>query len=276
MIRSTNLISCNFQPITPHYLHHKTHKTHTLLSSFHSPKLSNSLKHHHKHTILALYHKNKNKGSLQICLKSSVSDDPIVDDEEDEDEDDKNPAFKTDENDGNGSGGDWNTSVLLFVFWVAIMYYVFNLAPNQTPTTDVYFVKKLSNLVGDDGFRMNQVLVSLWYIMGLWPIIYSMLLLPSARSSKTSIPVWPFATLSFFGGAYALIPYFILWRPPPPLIKEEEVRRWPLNFLESKITAGVRIYYCPPIDSVLLFSPLPFPPFPSPLFPSSFRIQTKY
>jgi len=63
----------------------------------------------------------------------------------------------------------------------------------------------------------------------------------SYGSSKSNIPVWPFLTLSLFGGAYILIPYFIIWRPPPPLVEESELSRWPLNFLESKITAGVRI-----------------------------------
>ncbi|KAL9251294.1 hypothetical protein AKJ16_DCAP03472 [Drosera capensis] len=143
---------------------------------------------------------------------------------------------------GGGGGGeerDWSTSVLLFVFWGAVLFYVFNFAPNQTPSRDLYFVQKLSNLKGDDGFRMNQVLVSLWYIMGLWPVVYSMLLLPTGRSTKSNIPVWPFLVLSFFGGAYALLPYFILWKPPSAAVEEAELRRWPLNFLESKITAGV-------------------------------------
>lgn len=52
--------------------------------------------------------------------------------------------------------------------------------------------------------------------------------------------MWPFLILSFFLGAYALLPYFVLWKPPPPLVDESELRRWPLNFLESKLTAGVR------------------------------------
>ncbi|GMH12560.1 hypothetical protein Nepgr_014401 [Nepenthes gracilis] len=143
---------------------------------------------------------------------------------------------------GNGSGEgrrDWTTSIMLFLFWAAVIYYVFNFSPNQTPSRDMYFLEKLLNLKGDDGFRMNEVLVSLWYIMGLWPVAYSMLLLPTGRSSKNNIPVWPFLVLSFFGGAYALLPYFIIWRPPPPPVEEGELRRWPLNLLESKITAGV-------------------------------------
>lgn len=67
-----------------------------------------------------------------------------------------------------------------------------------------------------------------------------MILLGFFYSSKSKIPVWPFVVLSFFGGAYVLIPYFVLWRPPAPPVEESELQRWPLNFLESKITAGVR------------------------------------
>ncbi|KAJ6802677.1 uncharacterized protein M6B38_191005 [Iris pallida] len=137
--------------------------------------------------------------------------------------------------------GDWTTSVLLFALWAALMFYVFRLAPDQTPIRDMYFLQKLLNLKGDDGFRMNEVLVALWYIMGLWPLVYSMLLLPSGRSSRSKVPVWPFLILSFFGGAYVLIPYFVLWKPPPPAVGEDEISKWPLNFLESKITAAVSL-----------------------------------
>lgn len=145
----------------------------------------------------------------------------------------------------NGDDGrDWTTSILLFLLWGGIMYYVFNIAPNQTPSMDKYFLMKLNNLKGNDGFEMNRVLVSLWYIMGLWGSIYNMLLLPTGRSSKgkaASIPLWPFLVLSFFLGAYVLIPYFVLWSPPPPKVKEDEVKRWPLNVTESKITAGITL-----------------------------------
>ncbi|KAL9253795.1 hypothetical protein AKJ16_DCAP03736 [Drosera capensis] len=62
----------------------------------------------------------------------------------------------------------------------------------------------------------------------------------SSHSTKSNIPVWPFLVLSFFDGAYALLPYFILWKPPSAPVDEAELKRWPLNFLESKIPAGVR------------------------------------
>lgn len=152
----------------------------------------------------------------------------------------KGPSIGEEEGDGDGGkGDDWSTSILLFGFFAGLMFYVFKLTPDQTPTRDMYFLQKLLNLKGDDGFRMNEVLVALWYIMGLWPLVYSMLLLPSGRSSKSKVPVWPFLVLSCFGGAYALIPYFVLWKPPPPAVGEDEISRWPLNFLESKITAAI-------------------------------------
>lgn len=137
-----------------------------------------------------------------------------------------------------GEGRDWTSSVLLFALWGALLYYCFNLAPDQTPTQDLYFLKKLLNLKGDDGFRMNQILVGLWYIMGLWPVVYAMLLLPTGRSKTQA---WPFVVLSFFGGVYALLPYFALWNPPSPPISESELRKWPFNVLESKVTAGVTL-----------------------------------
>ncbi|XP_039853786.1 uncharacterized protein LOC120712132 isoform X2 [Panicum virgatum] len=190
----------------------------------------------------------RRRGWAQICRDSSLQGPPGADSPAREQEDKKKreaaaAAAAARIASGSGGGGgklsDWTTSVLIFGIWAGLMYYIFQLAPNQTPYRDTYFLQKLLNLKGDDGFRMNEVLVALWYIMGLWPIVYSMLLLPTGRSSKSKIPVWPFLVLSCFGGAYALIPYFVLWKPPPPPIDEDEIGQWPLKFVESKLTAGV-------------------------------------
>nr|CAB3480756.1 unnamed protein product [Digitaria exilis] len=187
----------------------------------------------------------QHRGSAQICRDASLQGPPGGDSAAQEQEDKKSDAVAAAAAriaSGGGGGGklsDWTTSVLIFGIWAGLMYYIFQLAPNQTPYRDRYFLQKLLNLKGDDGFRMNEVLVALWYIMGLWPLLYSMLLLPTGRSSKSKIPVWPFLVLSCIGGAYALIPYFVLWKPPPPPIDEDEIEQWPLKFFESKLTAGV-------------------------------------
>ncbi|KAK4397714.1 hypothetical protein Sango_1246900 [Sesamum angolense] len=233
------ILSCNFSPLPPKVNYSSFPRTSfsppkslvfSSAESNHSPRFSKIL-----HFLII-----RKKGHLQICRSSfntqTPQDPSLVSSSSEE-----NELLADGGNGGDGGGGeerDWTTSFLLFAFWAGLMYYVFFLAPDQTPVTDVYFLKKLLNLKGDDGFEMNPVLVAEWYIMGLWPLVYSMLLLPTARSSKSKIPVWPFVTLSFFGGAYALIPYFVLWKPPAPPVEESELRRWPLNFLESKITAA--------------------------------------
>ncbi|KAK7273457.1 hypothetical protein RIF29_14507 [Crotalaria pallida] len=236
MLAKANLISCNFSTIPSYPPPHKNQNSRTCsLQPTLSPyKISiasagwfKPLNVKTKTTAV------RKKGLLHIC-HSSLNQQQNVE---------KGNGVGESGN-GNGNGGqgrDWTTSILLFLLWAGLLYYVFFLSPNQTPSRDVYFLKKLLNLKGDDGFRMNEVLVSLWYIMGLWPLTYSMLLLPTGRSSKSIVPVWPFLILSCFGGAYALLPYFVLWKPPPPPVEETELKTWPLNFVESKVTAMVSL-----------------------------------
>ncbi|KFK31793.1 hypothetical protein AALP_AA6G159300 [Arabis alpina] len=218
MLESINLISCNFPRFLPPLKPLRRPQIQTVSSRNLIVVQSKFLK---SDQILRRYNrKYENKGFLHVC-KSSLNKNPDPDKTEIQDE-----------------ARDWSSSVLLFALWGALLYYCFNLAPDQTPTQDLYFLKKLLNLKGDDGFRMNQILVGLWYMMGLWPLVYGMLLLPTGRS-KT--PAWPFVVLSFFGGVYALLPYFALWNPPSPPVSESELRQWPLNILESKLTAGVTL-----------------------------------
>ncbi|CAN0927282.1 hypothetical protein LINGRAHAP2_LOCUS35812 [Linum grandiflorum] len=222
MLAVSNLISCNFSS-SLHPRITRPRQTQFLKSNFppllHRPGLLNS-------SIFLKPIPIQSKGLLQLCRSVLKSQD-----------DSEGKPSSDNEKNREGESRDWTSSILLFVFWGGILFYVFNLTPNQTPSRDLYFVQKLCFLKGDDGFRMNEVLVSLWYIMGLWPLAYSMLLLPTGRSSKSSIPVWPFLVLSCFGGAYALLPYFVLWNPPPPPVDETELKKWPLNVMDSKFTA---------------------------------------
>lgn len=238
MSANTVLISCNFTPVPRTRPKLKTQIQNlkstnlTFLNRTTTLKFSDVLQPHNLKPFVFPIRKRFLLQKCQSILDSQNSKDPDLDDKESSELRSKEDVQK---------GRDWTTSILLFVLWGGLMYYVFNLAPNQTPSRDVYFLEKLLNLRGDDGFVMNEVLVSLWYIMGLWPLVYSMLLLPTGRSSKSGIPVWPFLVLSFFGGAYVLLPYFVLWRPPPPPVEETELNKWPLNFLESKLTAGISL-----------------------------------
>ena len=62
--------------------------------------------------------------------------------------------------------------------------YGFGLSPNQTPYRDMYFLEKLVGLGADDGVKINIVFSNLCFLMGVWPAIYSSLLLPTAKSGN--------------------------------------------------------------------------------------------
>lgn len=64
---------------------------------------------------------------------------------------------------------------------------------------DQYFLEKLCGLRRDDGFSMNPVLVDVFYIMGLWPAIYTALLIPSGRRCwlPASFCIYSFTDLTY-------------------------------------------------------------------------------
>lgn len=87
------------------------------------------------------------------------------------------------------------------------MVYPFLLAPPDSPET-FELIKDLST---GNWEGINPWIISLFNLMGIWPVIYSCLLLFDGREQK--IPAWPFVTLSFALGAFALLPY-LGWREP--------------------------------------------------------------
>lgn len=125
MVASTNLIiSCNFSCLPlkvnpkPKSLL-KTHYTSLLFSNTSTRKglnISNLVK--------PPYIYNNKKGVLQTCYSTLNSDNKSPDDQ----------VLDKDAMGGGKEGGrDWTTSILLFVFWGGLIYYVFNLTPDQTP-----------------------------------------------------------------------------------------------------------------------------------------------
>lgn len=192
-------------------------------------------------TFSTLHSPSLPRGSLFTCRSTSTTEPPPEKEAEASPSDGYPPTVNNDREADGGGGGAMSrlSSVFIFAFWAAFIAYCAFLSPNQTPTLDQYFLEKLLNLKGDDGFEMNRVLSCLWYIMGLWPVIYCMLLIPTGRSSRRKMPVWPFLSASFFAGAFALLPYFGLWQPSPPRVSKEELQGWPLKILESKILSTV-------------------------------------
>jgi hypothetical protein len=64
------------------------------------------------------------------------------------------------------------------------------------PCRDQYFLEKLVGLGVNDGVPMNEVFTQLFFIMGVWPLLYTALLIPAGKSNN-GVPAWPFITLSY-------------------------------------------------------------------------------
>ena len=91
-----------------------------------------------------------------------------------------------------------------WLLWLGFVTYAFLLAPPDQPDT----FELIKNLSTGQWEGINPLVISLFNIMGVWPIIYSCLLFIDGKVQK--IPAWPFATASFGVGAFALLPYLAL------------------------------------------------------------------
>lgn len=111
--------------------------------------------------------------------------------------------------------------------WVGLIIYAFLLAPPNQPDT----FELIKNLSTGNWEGINPLIVSLFNIMGVWPIIYSCLLFIDGKGQK--IPAWPFAATSMGVGAFALLPYLALREPNP---KFQGQKNTFLKLLDSRIT----------------------------------------
>jgi hypothetical protein len=93
------------------------------------------------------------------------------------------------------------------VIWLGFVTYAFLLAPPTQPGT----FELIKNLCIGQWQDINPLVIALFYLMGIWPIIYSALMFIDGRGQK--IPAWPFATASFAVGIFALLPYLTLREP---------------------------------------------------------------
>lgn len=93
--------------------------------------------------------------------------------------------------------------------WLGFILYAFIFAPPDQPET----LDLIKNLSTGNWTGINPLIISLFNIMGIWPFIYSCVLFIDGQGQK--IPAWPFATLSFGVGAFAILPYLAFRQPNP-------------------------------------------------------------
>jgi hypothetical protein len=129
--------------------------------------------------------------------------------------------------------------IVFSLLWLGFLTYGFLFAPPDQPDT-WELIKQLSLGQWQD---INPLVIALFNLMGIWPVIYSAVLLIDGRGQK--IRAWPFATASFAVGAFALLPYLALRQPNPEFSGEKNLV---IKLLDSRVT-GVLIT----IGAVILF-----------------------
>ncbi len=114
------------------------------------------------------------------------------------------------------------------LLWLGFISYAVIFAPPDQPTT----LTLIQNLSTGNWEGINPLIVALFNLMGIWPLIYSSVLLVDGRDQK--IPAWPFAIASFGVGAFAIVPYLALRQPNPTFSGQPNLL---IKVLESRITA---------------------------------------
>jgi hypothetical protein len=105
-----------------------------------------------------------------------------------------------------------NQSWLKFIgfdlLWLGFVCYAFLLAPPDQPDT----LALIQNLSTGQWAGINPLVVALFNLMGIWPLVYTCLLLVDGRGQH--LAAWIFAIASFAVGAFAILPYLALRQSP--------------------------------------------------------------
>jgi hypothetical protein len=129
-----------------------------------------------------------------------------------------------------------------WLVWILFAVYAFIFAPPDRPDTRPDTFTLIQKLIAGDWQGTNAYIVALFNLMGVFPCVYACILASDGRGQK--VPAWLFATLSFFVGAFALLPYFALREPNPKFMGRKS---WIIKILNSRITgvaiSAIAIYF---------------------------------
>ncbi|MFB2982210.1 DUF2834 domain-containing protein [Microseira sp. BLCC-F43] len=115
----------------------------------------------------------------------------------------------------------------LFFIWITFVGYTIWLAPLDQP--DTWPIVK--NLLTFQLAKVNAILVAIFWLMGVWPMIYACLMFFDGRMQK--FRAWPYFIGSNGTGVICLMPYLILRQPNQKLSGTKD--KW-LEILDRRST----------------------------------------
>ncbi|MBD1926746.1 DUF2834 domain-containing protein [Trichocoleus sp. FACHB-90] len=117
--------------------------------------------------------------------------------------------------------------VVLFLIWVTFVAYTIWLAPLDQPDT----LPLVKNLLTFHLEKVNAILTSIFWLMGVWPMIYACLMF--ADGKMQNFRVWPYFIGSNGIGVICLIPYLILRKSNQDFDSRKD---YLLKILDSRLT----------------------------------------
>lgn len=120
--------------------------------------------------------------------------------------------------------------IVLWLVWVAFIAYTLLLAPLEEPGT-LTLIEKLVKLQWAD---INPYVVTLFSLMGVWPLVYACLMFIDSRMQDIS--AWPSFLASNGSGVIGMIPYLIVREPSQEFSGQKDI--W-LKLLDSRITGVI-------------------------------------
>lgn len=93
---------------------------------------------------------------------------------------------------------------LLATIWIGFVGYTLWLAPLDQPFTWFF----AHNLVTLQWGEINAYLMVIFWMMGVWPMIYACLMFADGRMQN--FPAWPFFIASNLSGVIGLLPYLLM------------------------------------------------------------------
>jgi hypothetical protein len=115
--------------------------------------------------------------------------------------------------------------IVLWLLWVGFVAYTLVLAPLEQPGT-LTLIEKLVKLQWAD---INPFVVTLFSLMGVWPLVYACLMFIDSRMQN--IPAWPSFLASNGSGAIGMIPYLIMRETSQEFSGQKDI--W-LKLLDSR------------------------------------------
>ena len=112
--------------------------------------------------------------------------------------------------------------------WLALTVYAIASSFTKTQEGDFELIRQM--VLGDFS-GINPLLIAIFYIMGIFPVVYAAFIL---FDSSQKISPYPFAAVSFGVGAFALLPYLALRQTDTTWNKS---KNWLLKVLDSRLVA---------------------------------------